>query len=63
MTHGIKPNLARANSVKAKKEALTLDPGKIGFKISLRRDSMVSQLLSSKAKTVIRDEKLPKAKF
>ena len=63
MTHGIKPKLARANSVKAKKEALTLDPGKIGFKISLRRDSMVSQLLSSKAKTVIRDEKLPKAKF
>ena len=63
MTHGIKPKLARANSVKAKKEALTLNPGKIGFKISLRRDSMVSQLLSSKAKTVTRDEKLPKAKF
>ena len=61
MTHGIKPKLERANSVKAKEEALTLsyrqtlDPGKTGFKISLRIDSMVSQLLSSNAKTVLRD--------
>jgi len=61
MIHGIKPKLERANSVKAKEEALTLsyrqtlDPGKIGFKISLRTDSMVSQLLSSNAKTVLRD--------
>ena len=59
MTHGIKPKLERANSVKAKEEALTLsyrqtlDPGKIGFKISLRIDSMVSQVLSSNAKTVV----------
>ena len=61
MIHGIKPKLERANSVKVKEEALTLsyrqtlDPGKIGFKISLRTDSMVSQLLSSNAKTVLRD--------